>query len=313
MNHCSGTADRHRCILSSYIVLNQAIKINMDKISSAFRMRLRLGIYIYSYMLKNALDGGSFIRPVFFDFKPSPNFLEKVMNLNGQHMMGSNVMAAPVVESAQRQKKVYFPDNIFYDFFTGTKMNSKEEWVDVETKLDTIPIYLRAGFVAQYQTPTDDIQNIVAMRTLPLEVAIGLDQFYRSYGRIYLDDGISSDSIKNRLHYRMDITSAQVELEDASNPSNPPIKQVHLIFKIIDKNFLPSNNEFPGISRIKIYGYNADSVYKISKLKISDDGTKTENDVSKLAYSFKSNLSILTINFTENLFSLTEDTTLIIT
>lgn len=113
------------------------------------------------------------------------------MNLHSQYMLGSNLMASPVIKSGERQKRTYFPGDSFYDFFDGSVVNTKEDWKNIEVPLDKIPIFLRAGFIIQYQTPTKQTKNLSDMKFLPLEVVIGLDLNFRAYGRIYLDDGTS--------------------------------------------------------------------------------------------------------------------------
>ena len=100
-------------------------------------------------------------------------------------------MASPVIKAGDRKKRTYFPDDKFYDFFDGTLVNNKEEWKDIDSPLEKIPIFLRAGFIVQYQTPTKQTHNLNDMKSLPMEIAVGLDSNYRAAGRIYLDDGVS--------------------------------------------------------------------------------------------------------------------------
>lgn len=80
----------------------------------------------------------------------------------------------------------------------------------------------------------------------------------------------------------------------------PIEKAIHLIFKIINKKYLPSkyitfyieNNEYPGISRIKIYGFKKqESLLKIYRLV---DGQKQE--LSKDFYTIDENKGILILD-----------------
>jgi alpha-glucosidase (family GH31 glycosyl hydrolase) len=99
-------------------------------------------------------------------------------------------MTSPVIVPTGRNKRTYFPEDSFYDFFDGTLMNTKEEWVVVDAPLEKLPVFIRAGFIVQYQTPNKLTNNLNEMRTLPVELVVGLDLNYRAYGRIYLDDGV---------------------------------------------------------------------------------------------------------------------------
>ena len=121
------------------------------------------------------------------------------MNLHSQYMLGSNLMASPVIKSGERQKRTYFPEEIFFDFFEGNVVNTKEEWKNIDAPLDKIPIFLRAGFIVLYQTPSKEVSNLNEMRKLPLEVVIGLDINFRANGKIYLDDGISKTLYELKL------------------------------------------------------------------------------------------------------------------
>jgi len=127
---------------------------------------------------------------MFFDFKPSNEFKNEVLNLFSQHMLGSNLMVSPVIKSGERQKRTYFPSDRFYDFFEGNVVNSGEEWKNIDAPLDKVLIFLRAGFIVHYQTPTKSITTFKEMRSLPLEIVVGLDINNRAYGRMYIDDGI---------------------------------------------------------------------------------------------------------------------------
>ena len=108
-------------------------------------------------------------------------------------------MASPVIKSGERQKRTYFPEEIFFDFFEGNVVNTKEEWKNIDAPLDKIPIFLRAGFIVLYQTPSKEASNLSDMRKQPLEVVIGLDVNFRANGRIYLDDGISKTLYELKL------------------------------------------------------------------------------------------------------------------
>ena len=99
------------------------------------------------------------------------------------------------------------------------------------------------------------------------------------------------------------MTALQIETENE--------KAMHLILKIINKNYLPSKilfyteiGEYPGISKIKIYGYNKpEGLQKIFKLS---NGERKE--ILKENYSFNEQKGIIIF---ENNLPLSEDTILI--
>jgi hypothetical protein len=102
----------------------------------------------------------------------------------------------------------------------------------------------------------------------------------------------------------MDITAAQIETEME--------KAVHIIFHIVNKNYIPSIKnesgvEYPGISRIKIYGFNKPEglqiIYKVqggqrqevSKESISFDERKGTVILDKISIPFTEEKDIIFI------------------
>jgi alpha-glucosidase len=128
---------------------------------------------------------------MFVDFK-SENLKNDLHELDSQVMLGSHIMMSPVISYNQRKKKTYFPDDKFYDFYTGLPINPNgEQYITVDAPLDRLPLFARAGFVTPLQTPPDNLTDLNQMRTQTIELLIALDSNYRAAGRIYIDDGKS--------------------------------------------------------------------------------------------------------------------------
>jgi alpha-glucosidase (family GH31 glycosyl hydrolase) len=178
--------------LNDFEILPYYKESNKKAVESAFKLRATLNMYIYAYMLKNAISGGSFVRPMFVDFK-SENMKNDLHEIDSQVMLGSHIMMSPVISFNQRKKRTYFPDETFYDFYTGQAMNPKgEQYISVDAALDKLPLFARAGFVTPLQTPPENLSDLIQMRRQPVEILIALDSNYRSTGRIYIDDGKSN-------------------------------------------------------------------------------------------------------------------------
>lgn len=178
-------------------------------------------------MVKIWLEGGSFIRPMFIDFR-SDNLKDQLYNMDDQFMLGSNFMVSPVIYPGDRKKKTYFPDELFYNFYNGKVMNPNGEgFIQIDAPLDSLPIFLRAGFI----TPVQDslgITMINQLRKRPFEVIVALDSNFRAAGRIFFDDGYSDKTIVSKEYYRMDITA---------NLAVNSTKTLELTFKYFDYNF----------------------------------------------------------------------------
>jgi alpha-glucosidase (family GH31 glycosyl hydrolase) len=126
---------------------------------------------------------------MFLDFK-SENFKDDLHELDSQFMLGSHLLVSPVLTFNQRKKKTYFPDEIFFDFYTGLHINQNgEQYITVDAPLDKLALFVRAGFVTPIQTPPQIFNDLSQMRIQPVEVIIALDSNMRAAGRIYIDDG----------------------------------------------------------------------------------------------------------------------------
>jgi len=123
------------------------------------------------------------------DFK-SEKYKENLMELETQFMLGSNLMASPVINPGERMKRTYFPDEKFYDFYSGELVNPKGEgFVSVEAKLDKLLLFARGGFITPLQQIEKDCNSVECMRKKPIELLIALDQNFRAIGRVFFDDG----------------------------------------------------------------------------------------------------------------------------
>jgi len=138
---------------------------------------------------------------MFLDFK-SENFKDDLHELDSQFMLGSHLLVSPVVTFNQRKKKTYFPDEIFFDFYTGLYINKKgEQYITVDAPLDKLAIFVRAGFVTPIQSPPQNFNDLSQMRKQPVEVIIALDSNMRAAGRIYIDDGKCIINFKNIFYF----------------------------------------------------------------------------------------------------------------
>ena len=78
------------------------------------------------------------MRPLFYDFPQD----SETWSLKDEYMFGPDVLAAPLLEMGERQRKVYLPAGSWYDFYTGQAVQGGD-WVTAEAPLDTMPVYVR--------------------------------------------------------------------------------------------------------------------------------------------------------------------------
>jgi alpha-glucosidase len=108
-------------------------------IQKALNLRYRLIPYYYSLAFENNQTAAPLMRPLVMEFPDDA----KVSGLTDEWLMGKGLLAAPVlVEGGVRD--VYLPNDQWFVFGTN-QMTQGPKTVPVTSKLDEIPLYVRAG------------------------------------------------------------------------------------------------------------------------------------------------------------------------
>ncbi|VDL71286.1 unnamed protein product [Nippostrongylus brasiliensis] len=140
--------------------------------------------YLYSLHYKVAVNGGTVVRPLFFEF---PSDFES-MGIDHQFMWGSAIMVAPAVEPGVTSVHAFFPSDVWYSLVPenyGAVMDVG--FVDVSAKTDSLtPVFARGGYVIPRQSPN---MTTTQSRQNPLEVLITVGSSSQSMGELYWDAG----------------------------------------------------------------------------------------------------------------------------
>ncbi len=149
-----------------------------DMVRDVIQLRTSLLPYLYT---------------AFYDYykKGIPPFRAMVLEIGiievtDQYMMGPSILVAPVF-TGQKERKVILPAGNWYNFYTG-KYAGNNETIEVETRLEQIPLFVKDGAIIPMMQPAE---NISRAETLALEV--------RYYGNkennymLYDDDGETFD------------------------------------------------------------------------------------------------------------------------
>lgn len=147
-----------------------------DAIEKQIRLRYRLIPYLYSTAWQVTSNNDSYMRPLFSDFAND----KKVWNLTDEFMFGRSILAAPIVNPQYTEEKIirtdamtgwnrqnatdgsnngaidftatktatkYLPKGAaWYDFWTNKQYKGGQD-VTLETTLDRVPMFVRAGSI----------------------------------------------------------------------------------------------------------------------------------------------------------------------
>jgi alpha-glucosidase/alpha-D-xyloside xylohydrolase len=144
-------------------------------------LRYRMLPYLYSAVRECATTGMPIMRALWLQFPDDA----KAVACGDEYMWGRNLLVAPVVEKGATTRQVYLPAGVWYDYWTGERLNGGRE-ISRGVDLETIPIYVRAGSLL----PLDPVKQFTSQKvdgSLSVSVYPGADASFL----LYEDDGIS--------------------------------------------------------------------------------------------------------------------------
>jgi alpha-glucosidase/alpha-D-xyloside xylohydrolase len=144
-------------------------------------LRYRMLPYLYSTVHECATTGMPIMRPLWLHFADDP----KAVECGDEYLWGKNFLVAPVVEKAATTRRVYLPNSIWYDFWTGERIEGRRE-IERKVDLETMPLFVRAGSIV----PLGPVKQFTAEKVdgpLSISVYPGADGSFL----LYEDDGAS--------------------------------------------------------------------------------------------------------------------------
>jgi len=144
-------------------------------------LRYRMLPYLYSTVRECATTGMPIMRALWLHFPDDP----KAVVCPDEYLFGKNLLVAPVVEKGATMRTVYLPRGVWYDYWTGERMDGGREIIR-SVDLETIPLYVRAGSIL----PLGPVKQFASQKVdVPLSVPIypGADASFL----LYEDDGTS--------------------------------------------------------------------------------------------------------------------------
>ncbi|NRB50159.1 MAG: DUF4968 domain-containing protein [Saprospiraceae bacterium] len=145
---------------------------------AAIELRYKLLPYIYTAFYQHVHDGLPLLRSLAFVDQSDPNTHKR----ENEFMFGDQLLISPVVKEKARSVSTYLPAGQWYDYFTGRSYSGKKRY-SISTKLDRIPIFVRAGAVIPH-FPVMQYTGEVPVKEITLHIYNG-----SGFGKCYLDAG----------------------------------------------------------------------------------------------------------------------------
>jgi len=131
-------------------------------------LRYELMPYLYTGIEEASRTGLPLMRPVFIEYPQASDFYEN----NRDFLFGRDFFVAPVTTEMLDAEEVSLPPGEWYDFWTNTKVSSKEK-ITLHPRLDEMPLYVRAGAIVPMQPV---VQYTGEKPNGPLELRVYLEK-----------------------------------------------------------------------------------------------------------------------------------------
>ncbi|KAK3773169.1 hypothetical protein RRG08_013756 [Elysia crispata] len=153
-------------------------------------VRYSLLPFLYSLMWRSHVFGSTVARPLLFEFPDDP----ATENLDSQFLWGAALLISPVLTQGARSVSAYFPKDVWYDFYTGQRMNIDQgQFLELSAKLDHINLHLRGGHIIPLQEPA---LSTTLSRKKQFWLIVSLGTYGTAKGELYWDDGNSLDTFE---------------------------------------------------------------------------------------------------------------------
>lgn len=159
-----------------------------QQVMDACRKSLELRYHLLPYLYDLAHEDLPMLRPLVMEYPQDA----KCRDITDEFMVGSSLLAAPVLTPGVTARAVYLPKGIWFDYYTG-KRYSGGKYVLADAPIDRMPLFAKAGAILPVSAGNP--QSTAEIGEIELEVFPGNGSFVH-----YSDDGESMEYQTGKLH-----------------------------------------------------------------------------------------------------------------
>lgn len=172
-------------------------------VKKSIKLRYEILPYIYDLYYISHKEGLPIFRPMIMEYPEDKNLL----NIKEQFMLGESMLIAPVVYEGERNKVVYLPKGIWYNYFTNEKFQGGKSY-KLKCELDEVLVFIKSGSIIPIYNET-----FMNVKERPNKVT------YKSFGEKaeglhYYDDGNSMGYLEGKYNLssvKVDGTHSSIE------------------------------------------------------------------------------------------------------
>jgi alpha-glucosidase len=121
---------------------------------AALELRMRLLPYLYGLFHQCEASGAPIWRPLFYEFPDD----QEAAQVEDQVMIGPSLMAAPVLERGGREREIYLPEGVWWDWESDARYRGPRR-LRVEAPLEKLPLFARGGSILPTQSPVQHAEQ----------------------------------------------------------------------------------------------------------------------------------------------------------
>ncbi|CAF1098155.1 unnamed protein product [Rotaria sordida] len=159
----------------------------------ALIMRYSLIPFWYTLHYEAAIESKTIIQPLFSEYLNDAN----TYDIDQQFLVGRAILVSPNLLPESDIVHAYIPQDVWYEFPSGIKLNSVGLFTDLNAPISKINVHIRGDFIIPMQIPGD---NLVLGRGNPFTLIVAQSQLGTASGNLYWDDGDSIDSIETKTY-----------------------------------------------------------------------------------------------------------------
>lgn len=153
----------------------------------ALLLRYSLFPFLYTLFHHAHIEGHTVARPLMFEFPKDV----KTYGIDRQFLWGRSLLVTPVLEPGVDHVVGYFPEGLWYDYYTGDSVISKGEKLNLSAPIDKINLHLRQGSIIPTQEPK---LTLWVSSGQPLHLVSALSDDGSATGDLFWDDGETIDT-----------------------------------------------------------------------------------------------------------------------
>ncbi|KAG8901775.1 hypothetical protein FRB99_005113 [Tulasnella sp. 403] len=158
---------------------------------NAIGIRYQLLDYIYTHFHRQSVDGTPLIAPLWY-FYPQD---QTTFGIDLQFFYGDYVLVSPVTQENATNVDVYFPKDVYYDFYTYAPVRTTGTTVSLMgIDFTDIPLHIRGGGIIPMRSESAMTTTDLRKKDFTIVVAPGTDG--TATGSLYIDDGVSLEQQK---------------------------------------------------------------------------------------------------------------------